>query len=61
MPFMTAEERAQAQIFSDLAACNPFVPERVELEPMALGRDPAAIGSVWHAHRPTSAIPTSHV
>jgi hypothetical protein len=49
MAFMTAEERAQARVFSELAVCNPFVPERVELEQKALGRDFAAIGPVWHA------------
>ena len=49
MAFMTADERARAQIFSDLAVCNPFLPERVELERRALGPDFAAIGPVWHA------------
>jgi len=57
MAFMTGEERAQAQIFSALAACNPFVPERVELERRALGRDFAAIGPVWHARSATDRNP----
>ncbi len=44
MVFMSAEERAQARPFSELAVCNPFVPERVALERCAFGRDFAAIG-----------------
>jgi len=37
MVFMSAEERAQARTFSELAVRNPFVPERVELERRAFG------------------------
>jgi hypothetical protein len=57
MAFMTPEQRAQARVFSDLAVCNPFVPERVDLERRLLGPAFAAVGPVWHARSATATNP----
>jgi transcriptional regulator with AAA-type ATPase domain len=37
MPLFTSADRRFAQAISDLAHCNPFLPQRVELERVALG------------------------
>ena len=37
MPLFTSPERQFAQAVADLSYCNPFLPERMELEHAALG------------------------
>ncbi len=39
MALLTSEERASLQVVSEIAYCNPFLPERVELERQLLGSD----------------------
>jgi hypothetical protein len=40
--------RAFVEAVGALSYCNPFVPERVELERRALGDEHVALGPVWH-------------
>ena len=48
MAFMTQSERAFARAISELALCNPFLPERIEAERRALGARFVPTGPVWH-------------
>src|SRR3990170_1733412 len=48
MAFMTESERAFARAISELALCNPFLPERIEAERRALGARFVPTGPVWH-------------
>ena len=41
-------DRVLVEATGQLAYCNPFLPERVELERRALGRDFEPHGEVWH-------------
>ena len=43
------QNRRFAQAVAQLTYCNPFLPERVELERTALGDDFKPHGEVWHA------------
>ncbi len=43
------KDRDLFEATGELAYCNPFLPERVELERRALGRDFEPHGEVWHA------------
>jgi DNA-binding NtrC family response regulator len=47
MPFLSAKERALVQAVSELAYCNPFLPERVALERTALGSEFIEGEPVW--------------
>lgn len=49
MPFLSDSERAVLVAIAALADCNPFLPERVELERRALGREFVSTTKVWHA------------
>jgi transcriptional regulator with AAA-type ATPase domain len=49
MSFLSTEDRVLAEAISRLAYCNPFLPERIELERQALGADFVAGGTLWHA------------
>jgi DNA-binding NtrC family response regulator len=49
MPLMTAAERGFARAISKLVFANPFLPERIDAEREALGRDFIATRSVWSA------------
>jgi transcriptional regulator with AAA-type ATPase domain len=49
MPLLSEAERQFAGAVARLAYCNPFLPERIEYERQALGRDFVAGGPVWHA------------
>ncbi len=49
MAFLTEPERVLATSFSELAVCNPFLPDRVALERKILGRRYVEAGPVWHA------------
>ncbi len=49
MALMSESERRFLTAVSRLAHCNPFLPERVEYERAALGRDYVAGGLVWSA------------
>ena len=47
MTFLTAHERAFLRTVSDLGYCNPFLPERIELERAILGTDFVEGESAW--------------
>src|SRR5271157_530997 len=47
MPFLSARERAFLESVSRLGYCNPFLPERVDLERAALGGDFVEGEPVW--------------
>src|SRR5437867_9254461 len=47
MTFMTGDERAFASAIARLAHANPFLPERVEYERIALGSEFVPAGPVW--------------
>ena len=49
MRFLDASERSVLAAVADLAAGNPFLPERVENERIALGDDFVDSGAIWHA------------
>ncbi len=42
-----SKERRYLQAIANLGYCNPFLPERVELERAALGSEFVAGGPVW--------------
>ena len=44
---MSSEERSFLQAVSELAYCNPFLPERTQIERSALGRDFVEGEPVW--------------
>jgi transcriptional regulator with AAA-type ATPase domain len=44
-----ASDRDLLEATAELAYCNPFLPERVDLERRALGRDFEPHGDVWHS------------
>lgn len=47
MAFFTPSQREFARVIARLAYCNPFLPERVDLEREALGADFIEVGPVW--------------
>ncbi len=47
MAFFTPSQREFARVIARLAYCNPFLPERVDLEREALGADFVEVGPVW--------------
>src|SRR5580704_16540733 len=47
MPFLSGTQRALLRAISQLGYCNPFLPERVELERAALGADFVEGEPVW--------------
>jgi transcriptional regulator with AAA-type ATPase domain len=52
------DERRFASTMSALLGCNPFLPERIELERRALGSDHVPTGWLWHA---VSAAPSPNL
>src|SRR5437764_14934705 len=52
MSLFTSAERGFAEAVADLCYCNPFLPERIELERAALGEAFDESSAVWsrHAH-----------
>ena len=48
MDFLESKERAFLTTFSSLSHCNPFLPERVELERRVLGSDFVQGDGVWN-------------
>ena len=48
MALMSEARRHEARSFHDLAYCNPFLPERIELERAILGDGFIPTGSAWH-------------
>jgi transcriptional regulator with AAA-type ATPase domain len=50
MTLLPPVERQFAQAVADLSYCNPFLPERIELERAALGSDFHDALSVWSRH-----------
>jgi transcriptional regulator with AAA-type ATPase domain len=60
MGVFTAEERRFAEAIAGLARGNPFLPERVESERAALGREFSEVGSVWSAARADLDAPELH-
>lgn len=49
MGFLTDAERDFATAVSHLAYVNPFLPERIEWERRALGKEHVPFDRVWHA------------
>ena len=47
MTFLSPSERTLARAISDLAYCNPFLPERIRLEKEILGDDFVEVDPVW--------------
>ena len=47
MPFLSQAERHFAKAVADLSYCNPFLPERIELERLALGDAFEPTPAVW--------------
>jgi len=47
MAFLSTAERSFLRTISDLAYCNPFAPDRVTLERVALGREFVEGEPVW--------------
>jgi transcriptional regulator of aromatic amino acid metabolism len=54
MTLLTDRERSFAEAVSRLAYCNPFLPERIEYERLALGPEFVATGEVWHVGSETA-------
>ena len=50
MPLFTRADRQFAQAVADLSHCNPFLPERIELERAALGDAFEEASAVWSRH-----------
>ncbi|HTS29381.1 MAG TPA: sigma 54-interacting transcriptional regulator [Bryobacteraceae bacterium] len=50
MPFLSASQRSLLKAVSQLGYCNPFLPERVELERAALGAEFVEGEPVWSFH-----------
>ena len=50
MSFLTQRKRAFAASISNLAYCNPFLPERIEHERAALGDEFIESGADWNVH-----------
>ena len=50
MTLFTPSERQLAELLSRLAVCNPFVPERLELDRKILGRDYRPILRLFQPH-----------
>ncbi len=48
MSLMLEKERSFMETISDLVYCNPFLPERLELEAKALGGQYTSTGNVWN-------------
>ncbi len=47
MPLFRSDDRRQVEAVSRLAYCNPFLPERIELEQLVLGTDFHEEPAVW--------------
>jgi DNA-binding NtrC family response regulator len=60
MALLTAAERRTLEAVSRLGYCNPFLPERVELERAALGPDFVEGEPVW-SYRPNETAPRENV
>lgn len=52
MTLMDDDERRFLHTISDLSHCNPFLPERLQLEREALGADSVDVGEVWSKRSP---------
>ena len=68
MTLIRKDERTVFSALAGLVDCNPFLPERVELERQALGSAFVPAAAVWHADGtetaavsalPVSALPTA--
>jgi hypothetical protein len=60
MSIFAPQERRFAEAVASLARGNPFLPERVESERAALGREFSEVGSVWSAVRADLDAPELH-
>jgi hypothetical protein len=60
MGVFSAAERRFAEAIAELANGNPFLPERVESERAALGKDFSEVGAVWSANRADLDPPDLH-
>src|SRR5689334_11629410 len=50
MPLFTAAERHFAENVTAISYCNPFLPERIQLEERALGEQFVSTHLVWSRH-----------
>ena len=50
MPLLSSDDRAFLEALSRLAHCNPFTPQRIELERLALGGGFEEAASTWSKH-----------
>ena len=50
MSLFSSTDRRFAQAIADLGHCNPFLPERIEWERVALGEQFDENDSVWSKH-----------
>src|SRR6187551_3748601 len=60
MPVFSPSERRFARAIARLAHDNPFLPERVDSERAALGRDFSEVGTVWSAKPADLKAPELH-
>jgi hypothetical protein len=60
MPVFSPSERRFAAAIARLAHDNPFLPERVDSERAALGRDFSEVGTVWSANQADLKAPELH-
>ncbi len=47
MPFLSSKQRTYLEVLSKLTYCNPFLPDRTEVEQELLGTSNRAIPTVW--------------
>jgi transcriptional regulator with AAA-type ATPase domain len=56
MTLFEPSERRLAQIVAELVYCNPFVPERIELERLVLGKDFIRQNADWNLRRDVESL-----
>ena len=54
--FISGSDRRIAAAFSRLVYCNPFLPERIEIERQLLGAEFTAGDDVWSLPRAVAAV-----
>ncbi len=54
---IASDERKSAKALSELSYCNPFTPERIELERGALGDDFVWTDDAWHRREEVDGVP----
>src|SRR5438128_11137031 len=54
MKFIRENERELVRVVAAFVECNPFLPERLELERRALGAEFVPTATIWHAEGATA-------